>query len=117
MAINVDATGPYQYDSNAGMQTNTSRASYSYFSGELITTDSFDANECAFGVGLVEIHIVNSGSNPIAFQFPHEYGTNKASGMVPASSSTTLHLCNKTGLKVRSLVNGQQSNKVYVFGI
>jgi len=120
MAINVLPTGPHVKT----LHSSTSHTTYSYFSGELVTTDSFEGNILDFGAGLSEIHIVNAGSNPIAFQFPECYITtdpataaNTASGIVLPNDKISFLRANKRGLKIRSATTGAQSTKVYVFGI
>lgn len=122
MAITVIGTGPYQF-SSLGIGATTSTATYSYFSGLITTTDSFEDNILDFGVGLAEIWIMNFGSNAIAFQFPDKYITtspatpaNTASGIVLPADKIYYRRANKKGMKLRSALSGAQST-LYVHGI
>jgi len=122
MAINVLPTGPYNF-STFGVHTQTSFATYSYFSGEIVTTNSFEDSVLDFGAGLAEIWIVNTGGGMIAFQFPEKYistvpatTANIASGIVLSGTSISFRRANKRGMKLRSAVDGAPGT-VYVFGI
>ena len=124
MAISVNPSGSYQIDRNQ-IHSYAAYATYSFFSGEVITTDSFEDNILDFGAPLKELHIINIGANPIAFQFPELYSTaavtppnaaNLASGVCLASDKVIFRTLNKRGMKVRSLVSGSQST-LYIFGV
>jgi hypothetical protein len=124
MAINVLASGTYQPNTVGGIHSVTSFGTYSFFSGELTTTDDFEANILDFGVGLGEIWIVNINANALAFQFPDLYVgagspanvANLASGVVLGNDKIYFRKANKRGIKIRSLVTGSQT-KAYIFGI
>jgi hypothetical protein len=124
MAISVNPSGPYQIDRNL-IHAYAAYATYTFFSGEIVTTDSFEGNILDFGAPLKEIWILNIGANPIAFQFPELYSTasitppnaaNLASGVCLANDKINFRTLNKRGMKVRSLVSGSQST-IYVFGV
>lgn len=123
MAIDVIKTGAYEFNA-FGVNAITSHATYSFFSGEITTTDSFEDNILDFGVGLAELYIVNTSvSGMAAFQFPEKYITtnpatpaNVASGIVIAGDKVIFRHMNKRGLKLRSAVSGVPAT-VYVFGI
>jgi hypothetical protein len=125
MTIGVSGTGSYTPDSTGGVHTYTSYATYSFFSGELISTDSFEDNVLDFGVPLSEVFIVNAGANPIAIQWPEDYvgvktpanAANIASGVVLNGATVNFRKLMKRGMKIRSLTAGSQSVKVYVFGV
>lgn len=118
----IVGTGPW-VQQGRGLHSLTSYATYSFYSGKLTTTDSFEDNILNFGTALGQIYIVNAGSNAIAFQFPEFYvatgaPVNTACGIVLTNDKTIYRVnFNKKGMKIRSLVDGQQSNAVYVFGI
>lgn len=114
MAINVDPSGAYDRTNNK----NTSTQTYDYFSGELTTTDAFTGNDLDFGAPLSEIHLVNRhATNAVAFQWEDLFGTNKASGIVLPNSVLTFRKALKGKMRLRSLVNGAQSNSMFVFGL
>jgi hypothetical protein len=124
MAINVLPTGPYPVDRNQ-IHSYAAYATYTYFSGEIITTDSFEGNILDFGAPLKELWILNVGSNPCAFQFPELYVgvppvspnvANLASGLCLGNDKINFRTLNKRGMKVRSLVTGSQTT-LYVFGV
>jgi hypothetical protein len=124
MATNLVASGPYVFDGQGGAQTQTSFGTYSFCSAELTTTDSPEDNILSFGVGLSELVIQNTGSNPLAFQFPEFYlnatsppqPARRTSGIVLPGDKVVFRRANKRGVKVFSLTTGS-STKCYVFGI
>jgi hypothetical protein len=124
MAISVNPSGPYQLDRNQ-IHSYAAYATYTFFSGQIVTTDSFENNILNFGAPLKELFIYNVGANPIAFQFPELYSTaaitppnasNLASGICLPNYPVIFRSLNKQGMKVRSLSNGSQST-LYIFGI
>lgn len=125
MAIGVSGTGAYAPDTTGGIHTLTSYGTYSFFGGELTSTDSFEDNILDFGVPLSEVFVVNAGNKDVAIQWPENYvgvgnpvnGADIASGVVLAGQTLVIRRLMKRGMKIRSLVSGQSSAKVYVFGI
>jgi hypothetical protein len=120
--MSVIGTGPW-VQQGLGLHAITSYATYSFYSGVLTTTDSFEDNIINFGTALDQLYIVNAGSHAIAFQFPEYFVqtgavVNTACGVVLANSQIFFHPhLNKKGIKIRSLSDGDQSTPVYIFGI
>lgn len=116
MAITLNTSGPYVFDSTGGIHTYTSYGTYSFCSGIITTTASYDNNVLDFGVGLAELWIVNAGANPLCFQFPEYYGLTKDSGIVLASDKIFFRRLNKRGVKIRSADTSLHTT-AYVFGV
>lgn len=105
MAWNVSGSGKFSKDNVSGV-SHTGFGRTFFFSGELTTTDDFAANTMDFGFLSGEIIIVNLSSNPLAYQVDLQFGTNKATGVVPANSHITLRNVRHMGLRVKSLNAG-----------
>lgn len=116
MAITMAGSGPVDLDLSPNRTSFTSVPSYSFCSGVLTTTAAYTANEVQFGAQLQEIHIVNLGANPVAFQFSEFFGTSKDSGIVLANERVVIRKALKAGLAVRSADTALAST-VVVFGV
>jgi hypothetical protein len=116
MAITIAGSGPVEIDLSPNRTSFSSVPSYSFCSGVLATTAAYTANQVGFGAQLQEIHIVNLGANPIAFQFAEFFGTSKDSGVVLANDQVVIRKALKSGLAVRS-ADPALASTVVVFGV
>lgn len=114
MAITMNGSG--QIDTALENRTSfTSVASYSFCSSVITTTASYADTQIQFGAKLKEIHIINTGNKPVAFQFSEFFGTNKDSGLVPANDRVTIRTALKDGIAFKN-ADGSSST-VVVFGV
>lgn len=115
MAITMNGSGKVDLALSPRESFN-SIPSYSFCSALLTTTASYAGNVIDFGVRLKEIHIINTGSHPIAFQFAEYIGTSKDSGYVPANDRIVIRSALKTGIALRS-ADASNHSTVVVFGV
>jgi len=100
----------------------TSVQSYAYCTPVKTSTDAYSGNEMIFSeadipeLRLSEIWIVNTGSNPIAFQWAEETDPAKDHGMVLGNDKVFFRTARKYGIRVRSMNPGSASTFV-VFGL
>ena len=114
MAISMNGSG--QIDTALENRTSfTSVPSYSFCSAVITTTASYANNQISFGAKLKEIHIVNTGSKAIAFQFSEFFGTTKDSGLVLPNDHVTIRAALKDGIAFKN-ADGTPST-VVVFGV
>lgn len=115
MAITMNGSGQIETNLSPNRTSFTSVPTYSFCSSVITTTANYTANQIEFGAKIQEIHIVNFGANPVAFQFSEFFGTTKDSGLVLANSSVVIRTSLKSGIALKNADVGASS--VVVFAV
>lgn len=115
MAITMNGSGQINLELT-NRTSFTSVPSYSFCSSVLTTTANYGDNQLEFGALVQEIHIVNLGNQPVAFQFKEFFGLSKDSGIVPEGDRITLRTAHKGGIAIRS-ADPTKHSSVVVFAV
>lgn len=115
MAISMTGSGVIELNLSPNRTEFTSVPSYSFCSSVVTTTANYADNQIEFGAKLQEIHIVNTGTKAVAFQFAEFFGTTKDSGIAMPGESVVIRNSLKSGIALKNA--DTTSSTVIVFGV